>query len=282
MLYHVERFFQCGALTYKIRKEKVDFLRDVQLSIPGRLLVIPHDEFMISIPRGAIKTSQGDLLNIYVCQEEFDEAFYSRVVYEVEGNIKKLVQDHPGKIKRIIRCYSVSYSGTDESSGRVNFYQLPVIEDEDVWEQFQALVDTSIGNTNRDTIKEVFNLVLNFCAYLSCPDPEVEKRLGIVRKPKIIGSKKWRAAEKENMVNAYDYFDVGRITAARYCSDSISYQEAGRTVRRFKVRRHIRAQWFGSKEGGKPGTEQKLIMIEDHWKGDDVADAFKPKNIEVS
>jgi hypothetical protein len=289
MLFHLQRFFQYGAITYKIRKEKVEFLQNVELDIPANLLILPFDEFMISIPKGTIQTSQGHLLNIYCEQEAFDEKIYLDGRYEVEENIKQLIAANPGKIKRLLRCYAISWKdGADD--GMTSYYQFPVIEDENVWNQFLHLVDTTKEYKHKDTIKEVFNLMLNFCAYLSCPNPEVEKVLGIIRKPANPNSKKARAAERDNLVNGYTYFDVGRIYANRYNSndewmfdpDGVNQPAGKRHIIRFKVRRHIRAQWYGSKANGKPGTEQKLILIEEHWKGDDVKEAFKPKMVEVS
>ena len=281
MMFHLQRFFQMGATTYKIRKEKVEFLQNIELNIPANLLILPFDEFMISVPKGSITTSQGDLLNVYVCQEPFDPEIYKDGRYEVEENIAELIKNNPGKIKRLIRCYGISWKeGNDDAE--TTYYQMPVIEDRDIWEQFLHLVNTTQAYEHKDTIKQIFNLMLNFCAYLSCPNPDIEKILGVIRKPIQIGSKKWRQAEKSNLVSGYGYFDVGKVYATRYHSDIISYQETGIYVRKFKVRRHIRAQWYGSKADGKPGTEQKLIMIEDHWKGGGLKDAFKPKMMEVS
>lgn len=287
MMFHLQRFFQYGAITYKIRQEKVEFLQNVELDIPAHLLILPFDEFMISIPKGAIQTSQGHLLNIYCEQEPFDESVYLDGRYQVEENIIQLIKDNPGKIKRLLRCYAVSWKdGADD--GLTSYYQFPIIEDQSVWEQFLYLVNTTKQYEHKDTIKEVFNLMLNFCAYLSCPNPDIEKVLGVIRKPSNPGSKKWRQAEKSNLITGYNYFDVGKVYANRYKNDWVfdpdgADQPIGkRHIIRFKVRRHIRAQWYGSKADGKPGTEQKLILIEDHWKGDDVKDAFKPKMVEVS
>jgi len=287
MFYHLNRFFQYGSVTYKIRKEKVEFLENIELNIPGKLLVLPHDEFMISIPSGSIRTSQGNMLNIYVAQEKVDESVYQNGKYEVEQNILDLIKANPGKIKRMIRCYAISYQDGAEDR-TTSYYQFPVIEDEDVWEQFKELVRTTKAYEHKDTTLKVFNLMLNFCAYLSCPNPDIERILGIIKKPIKHGSKKWKKAERDNLINGYHYFDVGRIYSTRYDSewefdpDGIKEPMGKRYVYRFKVRRHIRAQWYGPRQEDKPGTEQKLIMIEDHWKGDDVKTAFKPKIVEVS
>lgn len=286
MYYHLNRFFQHGSMTYKIRHEKVEFLKEIELKIPGKMLVLPHDQFVISIPRGSLETSQGHLLNIYVAQEKFDEDVYKDGKYEVEQNIADIVKNNPGKIKRMIRCYAVSYKdGADD--GVTSYYQFPILEDEDIWEQFTHLVNTTKAYEHKDTTMQVFNLMLNFCAYLSCPDPEIEKVLGVIRKPTKIGSKKWKHSEKYNLINGYSYYDVGRITAERSGRDmdfifSIKdIQEENGSIIRFKVRRHIRAQWYGPRQDDKPGTEQKLILIEEHWKGTDES-AFKPKIVEVS
>ena len=277
MMFHTFRFFQDGAITYKIRKEKVDFLKDITLSIPANLLVLPFNEFMISVPSGAIVTSQGNLLNIYVSQEPFVESNYNDQ-YEVEPNVMELIKSN--KIKRIIRCYGISYKDNEET-GVTNYYQFPIIEDQDVAEQFNKLIDSAAHKYNKDTTKAMFNFMLNFCAYLSVPNADVAKVLGVTKRPTKVGSKKWRNAERQNLVESYNYFDVGRIYAERCHSDSVSHQETGRFVRMHKVRRHLRAQWYGEKKDGALGTEQKVILIEEFWKGD-LEDGFKPKIVEVA
>lgn len=280
MMFHTFRFFQDGAITYKVRKEKVEFLKDITLTIPANLLVLPFNEFMISMPTKSLVADQGNILNIYVSQEPFIESAYLDERYEVEANIMKLIKDNPGKIKRIIRCYGISYTDNDVN-GTTNYYQLPIIEDQDIAEQFNKLIDSSAYQIHRDTTRVIFNFMLNFCAYLSVPNADVAKILGVTKRPIQVGSKKWRNAERQNIIESYNYFDVGKIYSERFRSGSESYQKGERSVSIHKVRRHLRAQWYGPRSEEKPGTEQRVILIEEHWKGGEVGDAFKPKIVEV-
>ncbi len=278
MFFHLYRFFQNGAITYKIRKEKVDFLKDITLGIPANLLVLPFNEFMISIPRGCIKTNQGDLLNVYVSQEPFSKEIYNDDKYMTDDNIKNIIENND--IKRIIRCYGICFKEGVDDGGQTNYYQFPVIENQDVSEQFNKLVSSANNYPNKDMTQQIFNLMLNFCAYLSVPNADIAKVMGVTRNPTVVGSKRWRAAQRHNITEAYNHFDVGRIYAERCHSDTISYQKTGKMLRTHKVRRHLRAQWYGEKKDGAPGTEQKIIMIEEFWKGN-LEETLKPKIVEV-
>lgn len=275
--YHYYRFMSLGEHIYKIRRYKAEYLRGINLDIPANLLVLPHDEFLMSIPMGAIQTSQGSLLNIYVSQEKFDPKVYDDPRYEVQKNVVEVIKNNP--ISRIIRCYGISKKNEGDS-GQSIYYQMPIIEGQSIKGQFMHLIDTSVFE-HKEAIITMFGLMLNFCAYLSTKDPDVESVLGIRHKSTSNNPKKIRNCMKMDDMYGYKYNDVGRIYDTRYNSDSISHSDLGYIVRLHSVRRHIRAQWYGPRIDGKPGTHQQLIIIEEHVRGGEIGDVFQPRPVIV-
>jgi hypothetical protein len=263
LTYHWSRFVNDGKIVYKVRPAKTEFLRDIELHIPGNMLVAPHKEFLISLPFGAISTDLGYLVNIYVSSEPFTPEAYNNNILRTDGGVGAIIKEHGHSIKRVIRAMGIFHKNQHDPSGDTAYYHLPVVENMDVTEQFELMMSLS-PHALVDSVKVVFNMVLNFCAYLSTKDPDVQNVLGI-HYTASSNEKKARQTEVKNRLYGYSYKDVGRIYDERRTYENRG--SSGKTVlKRFKVRTHIRAQWFGPKTNG-PGTEQRLIIIEEHEKG---------------
>lgn len=264
MMYHWSRFLSSGRIVYKIREHKANFLKDIKLEIPARMLVIPHKEFIISIPFGCIQTPIGHLVNIYVSTEPYDASWYTSGYYKTDGGVGDLVSKHTD-IKRVVRAYGIFQPDKHSFAGRTIYYQMPIVEDMDIQELFDFLISRA-SFESKECVATVFNFVLNFCAYLSTKDPDVQNVLGIKYKCTTGNPKKIRQAEFNNRLYGYNYTDVGRIYDTRYISESSGSGQ--KILKRFKVRSHIRAQWFGSAEN----KHQKLIIINEYEKGTDLSE----------
>ena len=269
----IHNFLKNGEMVYKIREKKVRYLKDVSLDIPASLFIIPFKSFMISLPNTSLEAEFGSILNIFVSEEIINESIDSYTSSDVLGIIKN------NNIKRRIRCLGVMFSGVEPVRLKCIHYQMPIIEDRSAREQFDDLMKLYNGE-DKDAIIKMFGFVLTFCAYLSTTDPDVEKVLGI--KHKIPENKFLRIIERNKVRSeSYDYFDVGKIYDTKYDEGEYSTNASGYKIfKRFKVRTHFRAQWYGPKTDNKPGSLQKIIIIQEFVKGS--ADApFKPKMTEL-
>jgi hypothetical protein len=280
--YHMYRFLEYGKIVYKIRPRMLERIKNITLDVPANLLVAPHKEFVISIPFGMIATNLGSLVNIYVSSEPFNVAHYSEGngFFRTDGGVGAMVALKGASLKRNIRAMGIFYKKTDDPGGETAYYQLPIADDMNVQEIFDFMVN-KIEFENKDSVRTVFNLVLNFCCYLCTKDPDIQKVLGIQYKPlPRCNPKKLRLAERNAHLYGYDYIDVGRIYDTRYTGGSYGLSGGKIILKRFTVRSHIRAQWYGPRSEGVPGTEQKLILIEEYEKGDDLQ-KLNPKIVEV-
>lgn len=271
--YHYYRFAKSGKVMYKIRPKMVERLNNIEISFPGKLLVAPHKEFVISMPFGIINTNLGSLVSIYVSSEPFTAKGYldDKTITSDRG-VMDIVREHGDNINRTLRAIGVFYDNKNAQSGQTAYYQLPIVEDMDVQKQFSEMI-SKVSFENKESVNVIFNMVLNFCAYLSTKDPDIQKVLGI-KYTSSSNPKKQRLAEMNNRLYGYDYVDVGRIYDTRYVSTSSG---SGRQIlKRFLVRAHIRAQWYGPKTDG-PGTEQRLILIEEFEKGSDLNTELQSK-----
>lgn len=256
LLYHIKRFMVSSSVSYKIRPKMVDFFESSKLDFPGRLFLTPHDEFMISLPVGSVETELGSMLNIYVSTEAFDySAYENESSITTQKNISDLIANNPGKIKRMIRCYAICYdkNNLDVSAGKTVYYQLPILEDEKIYDQFMNLMDTSEAFQYKSVAIKMFDVVLKFCAYLigsKCPD--MVKVPASIRQPKLGNPKKQKQAERHNATNGYDFFDVGRICQSNPSEVEYIRDAHGVLKKHFKVRRHYRAQWYGAKSEANP------------------------------
>jgi len=279
--YHFYKCIYHRAITYKIRPKMVDFFESSKLDFPARLFLTPHDEFMISLPIGAVETELGSLVNIFVSTEDFDySAYKDGGQITTQKNISDLIANNPDKIKRMIRCYAICYdkNNLDVSTGKTVYYQLPILEDEKIYDQFLSLMETSGSFIHKNAAIKMFDIVLKFCAYLigsKCPD--MVRVPGSIRQPKAGNVKKEKQADKHNAIHGYDFFDVGRICQSNPSEVEYIRDAHGVLKKHFKVRRHYRAQWYGAKSEESPsGTHQSVIVIEEFEKGD-LGKEMKPK-----
>lgn len=280
--YHTLRFIANGKSVYKIAPRKAEFLAGIKLEIPGSLLVIPHPEFMISVPKGIIKTGYGDLLNIYVSEDVFEPKWYEQANYETDAGVKWALSQ--GEVKRIVRALGVFYT-EGGSNTRTAYFQLPVVEGIGVVEMFTKMCELS-PHDMKPLVEAVFGFTLNVCAYLGTKEPEIEKVLGIKYETTAKANpKKIKIADRNRRLYGYNHVYVGRIYDERYRDGGEDIEvddgNGGKIIRRFKVRAHIRAQWYGAKTEASPGTHQQLILIKEFEKGADLDVALSSKVVVV-
>jgi len=271
--YQMGQFYQGGEITYKIRSAKAEFLRDIKLHIPGSAVLVPFKSFLISFPFGR----DDGILNIFVHADKLDEKEVDDIVSPdskivLDPDLRELMLAHKGHIKKQFRILCVISKSRKQEDFENFYYQFPIIEDMDMQEQIISMTKMGKGQKHFDKIDTSFNFVCNFCAYLGTRDPDVQKILGIKMVAlKTTNPKKLRNAASRLVTGGYDYYDVGRIYDERRAYGKCEPGSDGKMIfKRFKVRAHIRMQWFGKRSETSPGEEQKPVLIEEYEKGDDL------------
>ena len=164
-------------------------------------------------------------------------------------------------------------------------YGFPLIDDVDLEDMLEFVDNNSsvraIGSGNIDQCLEearkIFAFVTRLFAYLSCPDPDIQKMMCLPRTKKHETSIIRSIVDQDYMgdANRYSYIDVGKKFDERIIADGGDVNNYSATFKRWKVRTHIRQQWFGTKtdKDGNPrlGEEQRPIRIEEHEAGDGLA-----------
>jgi len=251
--YHMSRYNKFGKTTYVIRRNKFDYLKNIKLKFNGDMLIVPFKEFIISVPDNTIASQPA---NIFVSIEDISDTKNIRLDHVISSYIKDK------GASRILRILAIIGNKTQM------YMQIPIVDNIPVCDSSNYIIESARGvGQDGDTYNSIINIVVNFSAYLTIKDPDVQVILGI--KYKMPGKEKKRNAILKKMQrNGYDHYDVGRIYDERVIYEN-SHGASGKSIKKkFMVHAHIRSQWYGVKTDENPnGTHQKNIIIESFEKG---------------
>ena len=278
-LIHVSYLFHSlsGCKSYKIRKNKVEYLKNIQLKIPSNYIILPHKCTHVMLPFDSLYDDGKSISNIYIIKEN------------IEKNIEEKLNEYYGKkVIGFARVLAIKDSNVDcdigldgsviSTSTDAVELALPIIDGVTIQQLFELLMDRLEGSYSGDNPIELYNFITNFLVYLTIKDPDIKESLGIKEKIIPVSLKK---IIKPNH-HAYQYYDVGRLYDERIKYEKQESEKTGKKIKTVHlVRAHIRLQWHGPRQDDKPGTHQVATLIEEFIKGGgDIMD-IKAKTIEV-
>lgn len=244
--YNLHHYFR-QPVTYKVRKNKYDFLMRTKFKIMGNLIQAPFSNFVLCLPSNTLRTRA---VTIFIevgtiSKLKQDEEFYV---------INKLVNQY--NIKRYISLQMM------ESDGDATRTTMPIIEDMEVEQMLHVSNRTNLAKED----KNIFEIIIKTLLYLTTKNVDIQKELGITYALGNNPKKRRNQLRKMNM-DSYTHYDIGRLYDNRVASTSSGQRGVGKNAACL-VAGFYKAQWYGKKTEIKPfGTHQEVIWIDSYSKG---------------